>query len=188
MGDVLTDPGGVRAVEALEHLLGDRLVQQDVDLVAAHPGHHRYGDRVVPALQSMSVSTKSERRGPRTPMYHSTSNATCVLSIRRLVGYSIDLFHSGTAPARRYLPLRLSKTSWGTALRARRRVSMLGERLISDPSSSWLVMVARHFRRPSASIGRVEGGTYDVIKMAEVVLVKTDHGDVAETFMLVALL
>ena len=121
-------------------------------------------------------------------MYHNTSNATCLLSMRSLVGYSTDLFHSGTAPARRYLPLRLSKTSWGTALRARRRVSMLGERLISDPSSSWLVMVARHFRRPSASIGRVKGGTYDVIQVAEVVLVETDHGDVAETFMLVALL
>ena len=49
-------------------------------------------------------------------------------------------------------------------------------------------MVARHFRRPSALIGRVEGGTYDVIEVAEVVLVETDHGDVAETFMLVALL
>ena len=49
-------------------------------------------------------------------------------------------------------------------------------------------MVARHFRRPSASIGRVKGGTYDVIQVAEVVLVETDHGDVAETFMLVALL
>ena len=121
-------------------------------------------------------------------MYHNTSNATCLLSMRSLVGYSTDLFHSGTAPARRYLPFRLSKTSWGMALRARRRVSMLGERLISDPSSSWLVMVARHFRRPSASIGRVEGGTYDVIEVAEVVLVETDHGDVAETFMLVALL
>ena len=73
-------------------------------------------------------------------------------------------------------------------MRARRRVSMLGERLISDPSSSWLVMVARHFRRPSASIGRVEGGTYDVIEVAEVVLVETDHGDVAETFVFVAFL
>ena len=65
---------------------------------------------------------------------------------------------------------------------------MLGERLISDPSSSWLVMVARHFRRPSASIGRVEGGTYDSIKVAEVGLAKTDHGNMAETSVLVALL
>ena len=49
-------------------------------------------------------------------------------------------------------------------------------------------MVARHFRRPSALIGRVEGGTYDVIEVAEVVLVETDHGDMAETFVFVAFL
>ena len=33
-----------------------------------------------------------------------------------------------------------------------------------------------------------EGGTYDVIEVAEVVLVETDHGDVAETFVFVAFL
>ena len=121
-------------------------------------------------------------------MYHNTSNATCLLSMRSLVGYSTDLFHSGTAPARRYLPLRLSKTSWGIVLRARRCVLMSQGRLTSDPSSWWLVMVARHFRRPSALIGRVEGGTYDVIEVAKVVLVETDHGDVAETFVFIAFL
>ena len=121
-------------------------------------------------------------------MYHNTSNATCLLSMRSLVGYSTDLFHSGTAPARRYLPLRLSKTSWGIALHARRRVLMSQGRLTSDPSSWWLVMVARHFRRPSALIGRVEGGTYDSIKVAEVGLAETDHGNMAETSVLVALL
>ena len=49
-------------------------------------------------------------------------------------------------------------------------------------------MVARHFRRPSALIGRVEGGTYDSIKVAEVGLAETDHGNMAETSVLVALL
>ena len=56
MGDVLTGLGDVRAVDALKHLLRDGLIQRDVDVVAANPGHHGYGDGGVLALQPTSVT------------------------------------------------------------------------------------------------------------------------------------
>ena len=53
---MLTGLGDVCAVDALKHLLRDGLIQWDVDVVAANPGHHGYGDGGVLALQPTSVT------------------------------------------------------------------------------------------------------------------------------------